>query len=99
MEYDSKKKKKKKKNAVCLSFPFRLRNIISEASLVDVTKATPVAQGTNRHYCRQIALRIVVGAPLLLNPAYPYSIRGPAERQKCPMSTSPADRLRDLRDR
>ena len=73
----------------------RLRDMIVEARFVVVIHATPVAQGTNRHYCRQIAPQIVVGSP-------EFSISllylGPAERQKGPMSPSSADRLRELRD-
>ena len=72
----------------------RLRNMMFEARFVDVIHATPVAQGTNRHYCRQIAPQIVVGSP-------EFSISllylGPAKRQKSPMSPSSPDRLRDLK--
>ena len=73
---------------------FRLRDMMFEARFVDVIHATPVAQGTNRHYCGQIAPQIVVGSPEF-SISLLYS--GPAERQKSPMSPSSPDRLRDLK--
>ena len=57
--------------------------------------AAPVPQGTNRHYCRRIAPRIVVGSP---ESSISLLHSGPEQRQKCPMSPSLADRLRNLRD-
>ena len=58
--------------------------MISEAQLVEIIHAAPVAQGTNRHYCRRIAPQIVVGSPESSISLLHLGPRAPAERQSAP---------------